>query len=235
LSVWQTSRGRIETVFRIIAAALGWFAIITQYSLMAASAGPHLVERTINFFSYFTIISNILVALALTLPWLAPRSRLGRFFLAAAVRTTIVAYIIVVAVVYHTMLSRLYHPQGWRLVCDIILHYVMPPVFVLDWVLFVEKRDLTWRLTLHSFVLPAVYLMWTAVHGVLAGFYPYPFLNVNRIGYERALINIGELILAFVCLILVLVGIGRLFRGSALRRAPESPSSSPGLSRRSRS
>ena len=158
------------------------------------------------------------MALALTLPWLAPRSRLGRFFQTAAVRTTIVAYIIVVAVVYHTMLSRLYHPQGWRLVCDIILHYVMPPVFVLDWVLFVDKRDLPWRLTLHSFVLPAVYLMWTAVHGVLAGFYPYPFLNVNRIGYERALINIGELILAFVGLVLALVGVGRLLGGGASRR-----------------
>ncbi len=141
--VRQTNSERVETGFRIIAASLGWFAIITQYSLMATNAGPHLIERTVNFFSYFTIISNILVALALTLPWLAPRSRPGRFFLLPAVRTAIAAYIIVVAVVYHTMLSRLYHPQGWRFVCDIILHYVMPPLFVLDWALFVDKRDLS--------------------------------------------------------------------------------------------
>ena len=147
MSVWQTNSGRIETGFRIVAAALGWFAIITQYSLMAANAGPHLVERTINFFSYFTIVSNILVALAMTLPWLAPSTWAGRFFLLPAVRTAIVAYIIVVFVVYHTMLSRLYHPQGLRFACDIILHYVMPPLFVLDWALFVDKRVLSWRLT----------------------------------------------------------------------------------------
>jgi hypothetical protein len=210
LSVWQTNSGRIETAFRIVAAALGWFAIITQYSLMAANAGPHLLERTINFFSYFTIISNILVAMAMTLPWLAPHSRVGRFFLLPAARTAIVAYIIIVAVVYHTMLSRLYHPQGLRLVCDIILHYVMPPLFVLDWLLFVEKHDLSWKLPLPSFALPVVYLIWTALHGAFAGFYPYPFLNVNRIGYEQSLMNVGGLILAFVCLILALVGIGRL-------------------------
>jgi hypothetical protein len=202
--------GRIETGFRIIAAALGWFAIITQYLLMAANAGPHLVERSINFFSYFTIVSNILVALALTLPWLAPGSRAGRFFMLPSVRTAIAAYIIIVAVVYHTMLSRLYHPQGWRLVCDIILHYVMPPLFVLDWALFVDKRGLSWKLSLHSFALPAVYLVWTALHGAFAGFYPYPFLNVNRIGYEQSLMNVGGLIVAFVCLILALVGIGRV-------------------------
>jgi hypothetical protein len=206
LFVWQINRERIETGFRIIAAALGWFAIVTQYSLMAANAGPHLVERTINFFSYFTIISNILVALAMTLPWLAPHSRAGRFFLLPAVRTAIAAYIIVVAVVYHTMLSRLYHPQGWRLVCDIILHYVMPPLYVLDWLLFVEKHDLSWKLPLPSFALPAVYLIWTALHGAFAGFYPYPFMNVNRIGYEHVLMNVGGLIVAFVCLILAAGG-----------------------------
>ena len=177
---------------------------------MAANAGPHLVERSINFFSYFTIVSNILVALALTLPWLAPGSRAGRFFMLPSVRTAIAAYIIIVAVVYHTMLSRLYHPQGWRLVCDIILHYVMPPLFVLDWALFVDKRGLSWKLSLHSFALPAVYLVWTALHGAFAGFYPYPFLNVNRIGYEQSLMNVGGLIVAFVCLILALVGIGRV-------------------------
>ena len=59
-------------------------------------------------------------------------------------------------------------------------------------------------------LVPAVYLLWTALHGAFAGFYPYPFLNVNRIGYEQSLMNVGGLIVAFVCLILALVGIGRV-------------------------
>ena len=136
------------------------------------------------------------------------------------------------------MLSRLYHPQGLRFACDIILHYVMPPLFVLDWALFVDKRVLSWRLTLHSFAVPAVYLIWTALHGAFAGFYPYPFLNVSRIGYEQALMNVGGLIVAFVCLVLALVGIGRVLGGNPLGHASSSsspPPSSPGLSRRSRS
>jgi hypothetical protein len=76
-----------------------------------------------------------------------------------------------------------------------------------------------------------VYLIWTALHGAFAGFYPYPFMNVNRIGYEQVLMNVGGLIVAFVCLILALVGMGRVLGGGSLR---SSPSSSPGLSRRSR-
>jgi hypothetical protein len=72
---------------------------------------------------------------------------------------------------------------------------------------------LSWKLPLHSFALPVVYLIWTALHGALAGFYPYPFLNLNRIGYEQALMNVAGLIVGFVCLVLALVGIGRLFSG----------------------
>jgi hypothetical protein len=90
----------------------------------------------------------------------------------------------------------------------------MPPLFVLDWALFVDKRGLSWKLSLHSFALPAVYLVWTALHGAFTGFYPYPFLNVNRIGYEQSLMNVGGLIVAFVCLILALVGIGRVLNRS---------------------
>src|SRR5436190_7257834 len=124
--------------FRVIAAALGWFAIATQYSLVASTrSGPDLVTWTINFFSYFTIIANILGALAMTLPWLAPQSQVGHWFMRPSVRTVIVAYIIVVGIVYHVVLRNLFHPQGWRLVCEIVLHYVTPTLLVLDWLLFV--------------------------------------------------------------------------------------------------
>jgi hypothetical protein len=106
----------MQTGYRIVVSALGWFAIILQYSLIASTrSGPDLVAWTINYFSFFTTIGNILVALAMTLPWLAPRSQLGRWFLRPSVRTVIVAYIIVVGVVYHVMLRNLYNPQGWRL------------------------------------------------------------------------------------------------------------------------
>jgi hypothetical protein len=226
LSVWQTNSGRIETGFRIVAAALGWFAIITQYSLMAANAGPHLVARTINFFSYFTIITNILVALAMTLPWLAPRSRMGRFFLLPSVRTVVAGYIIVVGVVYHVMLRHLYHLQGLRLVCDTILHYVVPTLFVLDWILFVNKRDLSWRISLYSLALPAVYVIWTLLHGAADDFYPYPFVNVDRLGYDQVFLNMAGLVFAFICLLLALVGIGRLLSTGTLRRVPGSGSTS---------
>ena len=212
----------MQTGYRVVVSALGWFAIILQYWLIASTrSGPDLVAWTINYFSFFTTIGNILVALAMTLPWLAPRSRLAQWLLRPSVRTVIVAYIIVVGLVYHLMLRNLYNPQGWRLACVIILHYVIPPLFIIDWLAFVPKRDLSWKILFGALALPVLYIAWTLVHGAFTGFYPYPFINVARFGYAQVLMTIGAMIAAFVGLVLGLVGIGRLSAGLALRRRDE--------------
>jgi len=140
---------------------------------------------------------------------------------ALTVRTVIVAYIIVVGLVYHLMLRNLYNPQGWRLACVIILHYVIPPLFIIDWLAFVQKRDLSWKILFGALALPVLYVAWTLVHGAFTGFYPYPFINVARFGYAQVLMTIGAMIAAFVGLVLGLVGIGRLSAGLALRRRDE--------------
>ena len=212
----------MQTGYRVVVSALGWFAIILQYWLIASTrSGPDLVAWTINYFSFFTTIGNILVALAMTLPWLAPRSRLAQWLLRRSVRTVIVAYIIVVGLVYHLMLRNLYNPQGWRLACVIILHYVIPPLFIIDWLAFVQKRDLSWKILFGALALPVLYVAWTLVHGAFTGFYPYPFINVARFGYAQVLMTIGAMIAAFVGLVLGLVGVGRLSAGLALRRRDE--------------
>ena len=212
----------MQTGYRVVVSALGWFAIILQYWLIASTrSGPDLVAWTINYFSFFTTIGNILVALAMTLPWLAPRSRLAKWLLRPSVRTVIVAYIIVVGLVYHLMLRNLYNPQGWRLACVIILHYVIPPLFIIDWLAFVQKRDLSWKILFGALALPVLYIAWTLVHGAFTGFYPYPFINVARFGYAQVLMTIGAMIAAFVGLVLGLVGVGRLSAGLALRRRDE--------------
>jgi hypothetical protein len=91
----------MEKYYRIGAAALAWFAILLQYYLTITKPGAPLLEATVRYFSFFTILTNILVALALTLPWLSPGSSLGQFFTRPSVRTAILTYIIIVAVIYH--------------------------------------------------------------------------------------------------------------------------------------
>ena len=120
--------------YRIGAAAVAWFALVLQYTLTITKLGAPFIEATVSYFGFFTILTNILVALALTLPWLAPQSRAGRFFDRPSVRTAILSYIIIVAVIYHYLLAKLWNPQGWQLVADTIEHVVTPALYVIDWV-----------------------------------------------------------------------------------------------------
>jgi hypothetical protein len=200
----------LQQLYRMVAVALGWFALILQYVLIVRyRTDGDLIAAAIRFSSYFTLLSNLLVALAMTLPWLAPESRLGRFFLEPSVRTAIAGYIIIVALIYHFILRQLWNPQGWQLVADTIEHEVAPALYVLDWLLFVPKGYLKFRSALVSIAFPMAYKAYSLIQGALTEFYPYPFLDVSKLGYERVLINMTGLFVVFAGLGLLLIAIGR--------------------------
>jgi len=197
----------LQHYYRIGAAALAWFAIVLQYYLTITKPDAPLIEATIRFFSFFTILTNILVALAMTLPWLAPDTRLGRFFSQPSVRTAILTYIIIVAVIYHYLLAKLWNPQGWQLVA--IEHVVTPALYVINWALFVPKGTLKFRSAFVWLTYPLVYAVYSLIHGAVTGFYPYPFINVGEFGYDKILVNMGVLVLVFIGLGLALIAIDR--------------------------
>jgi hypothetical protein len=201
----------MKLIFRVIAAAIGLFALGLQFYIVAAAPdGPDLVTWTINFFSFFTILSNCLAALAMALPVLAPQSAIGRFFDRPSVRTAIAAYILIVGAVYHLILRNIWDPQGWALVADILLHYVTPALFLLDWLLFVPKGYVPWSTVAKALVFPLVYIGWTLLHGSQTGWYPYPFVNVAELGLERVLVNSAGLFGVFVVVTALLTGLNRL-------------------------
>jgi hypothetical protein len=207
--------------YRAIAAAIGWFAIVLQYfiTLRYKTDGDYLAAL-IRLLAYFTMLTNILVALAMTMPWLAPQSKLGAFLTRPSVRTAIASYIIVVSAVYYTVLRKLAHPQGWSLVTDTIEHGIVPVLYVLDWLLFVPKQGLSAKSVPWWLIYPVCYAAYSLLHGALTGFYPYPFLDVTKLGYERVLQNMGLLTMIFAVLGLVLLGIARIFASAETARAP---------------
>ncbi len=200
----------MKTLYRVIAGAVVLFAVAIQYWLVVLEGSGFLpFARTVHFFSYFTILANILAGSAFLLPVLAPASSAGRFLDRPSVRTAIAGYIIIVGTVYYALLRNVGHAEGWTLFFEHVLHYVTPPLFVLDWLLFVPKGDVAWRNGIACMGFPAAYTVWTLTYGAVSGWYPYPFVDVPELGYPQTLLNIAGLVLAFLALELALVGIGR--------------------------
>jgi len=78
----ESSRVAVWTCSAAIA-VVTWFALALQFYLMVIQSqaqGAARVRLMANYFSFFTILTNLLVAVGLTLSLATPHSRLGRLF-----------------------------------------------------------------------------------------------------------------------------------------------------------
>lgn len=195
--------------WRILFAVIGWGGLILQYGVMLSAGTRSVLGSTVVFFSFFTILTNVLVALAMTAPAVAPDGRLSRWAASEGVRAAIAMYISVVGLIYHALLARTWDPQGLTLVANHILHTVMPLAFVLDWLLFVPKGRLRWIDPIKWLAYPLLYGVWTVIHGQTVSWYPYWFIDIGALGWSRALANFGALLAFFLALGLVVVALDR--------------------------
>lgn len=185
-----------------IFAAVGWFAIVGQFFLTPTSAG--------NYFSYFTILSNVLVAVTLTSAALMPDSGIGRLLTRPIVATSTAVYITVTGLVYYFLLAALYDLEGWTKHFDHILHYVVPPAYVLFWLAFVRKGTLHIGSIPWMLIAPLAYGVYTLLRGPFVDWYPYPFIDVTELGYPHVFRNIVEFVVFFAFAGSVYVLIDRL-------------------------
>lgn len=187
----------------ILIALLAWAGlIIQQYLLLAGIPGNGLTawQAVGRFLLFFTILSNMLVAISCTAIVLNPAGAAGRFFEKSSTQTAICLYILVVGLVYNTILRALWKPAGLQLVADNLLHIIVPAGFFLYWLFAVRKGDLTWKHIPYWLVYPAIYLCYALLRGNLEGVYPYPFIDPQLNGWRQVGINSMGMLLVFVLL-----------------------------------
>ncbi|MGN6568051.1 MAG: Pr6Pr family membrane protein [Flavipsychrobacter sp.] len=193
-----------------IIALLGIFSLVAQLYLILANRIASVPETIVRYFSFFTILTNILVAICATVLSIKPVSRWGKFFSRDTTLTAITIYITIVGLVYNIILRKLWAPQGLQQVVDELLHSVIPLLFISLWIAWVPKRQLQWHHIPAWLIYPAVYALFVFIRGEFSGFYPYPFMNVSMLGYSKVLINSGLLLIIFVVFSAIPVTIARI-------------------------
>jgi hypothetical protein len=191
---------RLTCIYRCLLALFALSGIVVSYVAIIPGAHVSRLTMTANFFSYFTIQSNLLLAVALLCAEIAPRSALGRWANKPSTRGALLIYVGIAGIVYVLMLRGVWHPRAWQLLGDQILHYCVPLLYAVDWIFLSERGKLSWHDALWWLVFPAVYSAYTLVHGSLSRFYPYPFLDVRDLGLEAVLLNMGLLASTLVLL-----------------------------------
>lgn len=196
--------------FSAIGGIVAWSAVILQLYLIIVNRTVSIPETLLRFFTFFTILCNILVAICFTVLALKPGFEKGNFFSRPGVLSAVAVYIAVVGIVYQLILRPLWEPQGLQMIVDESLHSVIPAYFILFWFLYVPKLTLRWQQILPWLIFPLCYLIIILLRGAVAGYYPYPFVNVTKLGYGKVFLNCGMVLIAFLFFSVLLVGIGKL-------------------------
>jgi hypothetical protein len=186
-------RARVHDVLRVAAALLAAVAITYQ---LARLQGHPSFGGVGNFFSFFTIQSNVLAAAALVLAAVVRRDERSVGFEAA--RTAATFYIVVTGVVFAALLSGMQEQlDTHNAFANSVLHYVIPAAAAVDWIVDPPRHRLGTTVALAWLAYPLAWFAYTLVRGAAVGWYPYPFVDVSEHGYGRVIGNGIVFLVAF--------------------------------------
>ena len=195
--------------YAAIGAIISWLALAMQLYLIIQNRVTTIPETVIRYFSFFTILTNILVAISFTSVYLNGIGQKKSFFTQPKTLTATVVYITIVGIIYNTILRFIWVPQGWDMVVNELLHLIIPIAFIIFWIKFVPKQNMEWKNILPWLVYPIIYLGYTLLRGATAQWYPYPFVDVVKLGYNKVLINSAMVTVVFIVIALLFVAIAK--------------------------
>ena len=198
---------RLSVIFKlslVIAAAL---AILIQLD-------PFSGELNWSSLNYYTLMTNVLCAVYFFAAMVYEGQRGGT--LLPNLKGAVVLGITITGLVYHFLLSGSYQAQGTLALSNVLLHYIVPLMAVIDWLLFSDKGHYRWKSPFLWLLVPDLYFVYVQIRvsmgaslGTGGNRYIYPFINVDALGWGKVILNGLLLNLFFVLLGFVFVAIDR--------------------------
>lgn len=188
---------------------IAWAAVITQFILMMQTTKVTELETIVRFFSYFTILTNLLVASYFTAVFIRCPFQKIFPYQSTGFLTATTLYITVVGLVYQIVLRPLWSPKGLQFIVDETLHSVVPIMTIIFWALYEKKKEVRWTQIPGWLIYPLAYFFYVMIRGGFSGFYPYPFVNVDKLGMDKVLLNAVLLLILFAVLGAFYIGIGK--------------------------
>ena len=205
-------------VWKTVLLAFGTYGLLDGAGILAGAyqtGFPHMFTNVSNLFAWVYFLLAVI--------WLVRnRSNDGAVTFAPQVKYTATISLLVTMLIAHFLLFDAMFRDGqlvWHLV---VLHYVVPIMTLLDWVLFDEKGKmpvwgpLAWMSLVVAYL--AIVMIGAGPLGMNLGGgttadvsrYPYTFLDPGISGVGGVVAFCGVMLVAFVALGYVLFGIDRL-------------------------
>ena len=194
------TRSSLGRTWHIVAFVVAVIALVLQLILIllgqnildSSSVTSGLPEQVRRYFSYFTIQANFLVAISM---FMLVTGRTGTQ-LFRVLRLASLIGIVVTGVVAAVALPPSPNYTTLNLICDRLLHIVVPLLTFIGWIAFGPRGCVT-----RGDLLPSVaWLVATLGLAPITHWYPYPVLNADAIGWGRVLVNCAGIAVLFLAL-----------------------------------
>lgn len=167
---------------RVLLGTLGLSSVLVEIIVLTNEG----VFNAPNFFSFFTILSNIFAATFFIYFGLTDNQSLKT----QVVRGAVTLYMLMTGVIFALLLSGIENIRLTAVPWDnLVLHYIMPIVVVGDWLLNPPKKPLPRKAVYFWIVFPVAYVIYTLVRGAAVNWYPYPFLNPITSSYIQVVLT----------------------------------------------
>lgn len=204
-----------QIVFQSMYCAIGIIGIIASTGFFEYNFGSDFIIYFTNLSNYFCI-GVMFAALVQTLK----KKEDSYVTINPLVKFTGVMSILLVGLVYNIMLAPTYEPIENFQPNSVILHIILPIMFVADWFLFYERKQLKWFYPLITTISPLGYIAFIYIRAAILGYdtqnhfiYPYFFLNLDTEGITGAIKWTILLTVAFVIVAYLLFGVDRITGG----------------------
>lgn len=212
-----------KQIYRLLFLFLCEAGIVLQYA--AVSKDGHAAMLT----CYYTILSNMVCFLYFAVLVVAQRKKENPLL-----KGSVTMCIAVTGLVYHFMLNGVMEANAEKvspvlLAGNILVHYVVPAMVVLDYFLFFPKGQYKSLHPIAWLVLPYLYFGFALLRAEISdtrfsGFggaqsrYPYPFMDVDLYGWDKVLLIVLGITVAFLALGYIAYVIDRLLGKSRKRK-----------------
>ncbi|MCU1644781.1 MAG: conserved rane protein of unknown function [Nocardia sp.] len=197
----MTTVAGTPALIRALRIAFGVFGIVALMWIPTKNFGVEGYSEA-NFFSYFTIQSNIIGVVVLLVGGLRdPITRRWQQFRGAGT-----LYLVITGIIYAVLLSNIDVQMDGQWT-NTALHRVMPIVMLADWLLVPAAIKLSVRLLGAWLIYPVLYGVYSLVRGPIVDWYPYPFIDPRAQGYLEMSGKLALMVVFFAILAAAVVAV----------------------------
>jgi hypothetical protein len=173
-------------------AIVAWVGLGVQFGSSTVAQGS-VGAAAWHLLLFFTILTNLGLAVTFTGVALGKPS-----FGAPSLLGGVTLSILLVGVVYSLLLAGTAVLTGGDRFANVIMHYAMPILTPVFWLIQAPKGGLRTRDPLIWAAYPLLYLAYALVRGGIEGQYPYPFLDVGKFGWAATASNAAGIAAGFL-------------------------------------